>query len=292
MKSIPLLIILLNISRLTYGQVYEIPYADVQPEWVFPLCFEDASGARDTIYMAYDPDAIDFGVPSADSIFGEKFLPADTSSFMVYWDLMYDDKVLKTAVFKNFNPVLISFNKAKLPVKFTWDSQLFYAENLPYPDNYPLPNAWGLVHCGAWKEYEGCQLDEYSGIYMTDAPDFVYASEIVDSILYASEYFEFFENGLDFRILQYGDDYNWMSVAGNEVTDISIYPNPVTDIMRIRYAANISGQLVITDVSGKIIKRIDNFTGPELYTDDLLSGMYFIYIHNDTFSFSSKFVKM
>jgi hypothetical protein len=292
MKKIALVYILLNFTCISYSQTYVIPNAEVQPTWVFPLCFEDATGARDTIYIAYDPDAINFDVPSADTIFGEAFLPADTSKFMVYWDEIYDDQVIKTVVWKNLYPANINFNKAQLPVKFTWDTQLFYSDNLPFPNNDPLPNAWGLVHCGAWKEFDGCQFDEYSGIYLTDAPDGIYTSEAVDSILYASDYFEFFENGLDFRILQYGDDYNWMSVAENEVTNIGIYPNPVSDVVQIRFAKYKSAQLIITDVSGKVIKRVDNFTGQEFDVHNLLPGIYFIYVHEDAVAFSGKFIKM
>jgi len=36
---------------------YQIPGAQQQPAWVFPMYFEDGFGYRDTVYLGYDADA-------------------------------------------------------------------------------------------------------------------------------------------------------------------------------------------------------------------------------------------
>ncbi|HMZ88517.1 MAG TPA: T9SS type A sorting domain-containing protein [Chitinophagales bacterium] len=291
MKTLAFFLAFSYLSSRLFSQVYIIPNAELQPSWTFPLCFEDASGARDTIYMAYDIDAIDYSIPSADTIFGEAFLPIDTSEFRAYWEYIYDGKAVKTLVMKNFIPAQINFNKAQLPVKFTWDAQLFYSENLPFPNNYPLPNAWGLVHCSSWKDFEGCQLDEYSGIYLTNEPDFVYTDVATDSILYQSEYYYFFENGLDFRILQYGTGYNWATIVENESQSFQIYPNPSDDFIHILTKENTKATLIISDMQGKTIKQFVDVSNTTIPVYDLLPGMYMVNYSSYESAYSSKFIK-
>ena len=51
------LLVLLALVKNTVAQTYTIPWAQQQPAWVFPLWFEDASGAKDTLYLCYDVNA-------------------------------------------------------------------------------------------------------------------------------------------------------------------------------------------------------------------------------------------
>ena len=55
------LLLLLAMVKNTVAQTYTIPWAQQQPAWVFPLWFEDASGAKDTLYVCYDADAFGGG---------------------------------------------------------------------------------------------------------------------------------------------------------------------------------------------------------------------------------------
>ncbi|MBK8344096.1 MAG: hypothetical protein IPL12_12780 [Bacteroidetes bacterium] len=146
----PLLIFLIVVFTLTsFTQIYTIPDAEQQPAWVFPLWFEDGTGARDTIYFAYDEYAIDFGIPSADVVFGEDLLPLNLDTFNVFWDEIIIGKAHKVVVFKTITaPIIISFLNAHLPLKITWDNNLFYSNMLPFANNFPLPNAWGRFIAG------------------------------------------------------------------------------------------------------------------------------------------------
>ncbi|MFN0276654.1 MAG: hypothetical protein ACKVPJ_12985 [Chitinophagales bacterium] len=67
-KHLLLGLLLIKILSLN-AQTYTIPGATEQPAWVFPLWFEDALGNKDTLYFGYDPEAVDFGIPSSDTIF-------------------------------------------------------------------------------------------------------------------------------------------------------------------------------------------------------------------------------
>lgn len=60
MKNLIFYCIYILILSLCYSkksnaqQVYTIPWAVQQPQWVFPIWFEDGIGRRDTVYICYD----------------------------------------------------------------------------------------------------------------------------------------------------------------------------------------------------------------------------------------------
>lgn len=56
-------------TTVASAQTYTVPGAQQQPAWVFPLWFEDGSGAKDTLYFCYDANAK--SVLPYDTIFGE-----------------------------------------------------------------------------------------------------------------------------------------------------------------------------------------------------------------------------
>src|SRR5258705_12233792 len=66
-----------NVSQ---AQQYTIPWATQQPQWVFPIYFEEGTGQRDTIYIGYDPASSSIFY---DTIFGEKKIYVDTNLFNV-----------------------------------------------------------------------------------------------------------------------------------------------------------------------------------------------------------------
>ena len=78
MKAALLLPFILFASTVS-AQQYQIPGAQQQPAWVFPMYFEDGFGYRDTVYLGYDPDAVSsFGIINnpiwnPDTVFAEVY---------------------------------------------------------------------------------------------------------------------------------------------------------------------------------------------------------------------------
>lgn len=276
-----------------FSQIYEIPNAEEQPAWVFPLWFEDATGARDTLFFGYDPNAENFGYPQSDTIFGEKLIPSDTSKFMAYWEQgLTIDEIFKVVIWKDFYPSTIFFKKAKLPLKVTWDNNLFYSENLPFPNNSPLPNAWGLVHC-ALVGFEGCQIIEEDAIVITDTPDYdVWGTFITDSLWFDSGEYEYFANYLDFEVLEYGYAHGWM-VIENEINKYSnLSPNPSSEYINLNLESYFGGSILILDFSGKIIQKYSDITSNVIDIRDLPTGIYFLSFNKDNIQLTQKFIKL
>lgn len=63
-------------------------------------------------------------------------------------------------------------------------------------------------------------------------------------------------------------------------TGISLYPNPSTDRIMVSFSENKNHTLMLTDMSGKVVRSYDNVSGESflLEQNDLGKGLYFLYI--------------
>jgi len=81
------------------------------------------------------------------------------------------------------------------------------------------------------------------------------------------------------------------AVGINEIrkTNISIYPNPTTGIFTVKTEANFD--ITITNISGKVISQIPNFTNSKLDLSNQPNGIYFIKFQNSEFTETLKIIK-
>jgi hypothetical protein len=110
-----------------------------QPQWKFHIAFEDATGAKDTIWLIWDSTAtsgIDFAL-------GEGPVAFDYNSFNVFTHNINGDST-KTVAFPYYSPYPFLFGvnggnvyafNYQYPITKRWDSSLFSAPYLPPPGN-------------------------------------------------------------------------------------------------------------------------------------------------------------
>jgi hypothetical protein len=109
--------------------------ATAQPTWRFHLAFEDATGAKDTIWFVFDTTAtIGTGVP--DSTFGEGATPMNPNEFNVWiWNPAYDSTktiAFPYTMFPDISAEIHAFNY-QFPMIWRWDTALFRLPWLPEP---------------------------------------------------------------------------------------------------------------------------------------------------------------
>lgn len=103
-----------------------------QSQWRFHLAFEDATGARDTIWFIFDENAT-LGV---DAELGEGRVQMDLDSFNVWVNNWGLDSTKSTAMPYTFYPYMdveIQAFNFQFPVILRWDPSLFEADYLPSP---------------------------------------------------------------------------------------------------------------------------------------------------------------
>ncbi len=267
-----------------------------QPQWETPLYFEDATGAKDTVWFGYDQTA-NIYADEIDEQFGEKWMWIDTSKFNVYITEKYDaanlhyhkDTVLKRNInCRQMHGETLHFTHGQLPVTIKWEDETLNSPNLTayYPDISPRPRAridlmferLPLMDCeliidGApdviLTDYIVnfpscfCALTDSAVIYGTDEP---YYDEIYEVI-----------GTTDFSIAPHDYDY----FAGTTIEDndagFLIYPNPVTNILNIENTKYKNIEISIYDMQAKLVFQ-QNFEN-NIVSIDLSSyrkGLYLI----------------
>ena len=111
---------------------------NAQPQWKFHIAYEDASGAKDTMWLIWDTTAT---LSGADTMLGEVSANMNLNEFNVWtynnW-LTWTDSIKTVA-----NPYTHAFDQTifamnfQLPIQISWDTSLLHALYLP-----PQPVGW------------------------------------------------------------------------------------------------------------------------------------------------------
>ena len=235
-KLIILLLLLLTGNIQIKAQKYE------EPQWKIPLYFEDATGAKDTIWIGYDPDA-DSQLETIDPQFNEGWISIDTTEFNAYiWKYpnyspsypIDTDTVRKTTITSwNMPYSELGFVKGVMPIIMRWDKNKLNSQNLPdnFPDIYPNPRA----RIDMFFDY-GSSVTNPDCLVIYDGPTLVLTSYInglemypcvkTDSVIFNNPVYV--EPGASFstmliQIMPYDYSYASVNTTGNKM--LSVNPN-------------------------------------------------------------------
>lgn len=108
-------------------------HAQQQPQWKFHLAFEDATGAKDTIWFVWDSTASFYGI---DTVFGEIPINITPDTFQVYLTIPggYFSNTFATYPYNSFQNNIYAHNYV-YPIIIRWDTSLFYSNALISPIN-------------------------------------------------------------------------------------------------------------------------------------------------------------
>lgn len=297
MKNLFLLSVIICFSiniQKTNAQVYTIPWAQVQPEWVFPLWFEDATGAKDTLYFAYQEVPTSF---NNFPLYGMVYKKIDLTKFNAYYqcDLLPDTTAYK-AVVLNSNSNFVSdicFINCQLPLIMRWDVNMFRSNALPFPDQSPAPRAQGLItYDFAIQTTGGCPVAVLiSDTFYNTPPTDCYQ---VDSATFINA----FGGGMGY--LQFFIQ-KWTGIPGGTSIEqistnelIHIYPNPFNDLITIISTDGLCSNCTIEiyDLTGRLIFAKNDFAQQNQFLDlsILKNGTYLIHIFNNKKSIISTII--
>jgi Secretion system C-terminal sorting domain len=281
---------------------------EISPEWLFPIIFKNGEGARDTIYIGYHPDAYTFGGFLPDTIFGERWLPADTSVFQAnLFDECMGDSIcalIKSDISPDYeSPHPISFFHGLLPIRMYFNTAYFRSETLPQYNPPGLPQLQGEVwehsigiRLGTWND----ELGEWDEICPFDIPallsdtawfdeycaysDSIYIGDIPDNFEFTTV------SNLEFNLRPWAGQ--WVAVKTPGTGIFKLFPNPAGDKLNINFEETGTGTWEvfvfsgINIISGKF-QEADNF---EISTSNLNNGIYVLVLCKDEEIFTSKFI--
>ncbi len=253
--------------------------AAAQPTWHFPICFEDGTGARDTIWLVYDTTATTgWDTPQVDYSLGEGRVDMDPSVFNV-WVWNWDNDSTKTVAFPYtefpyHNATVYAFNY-QYPVTIRWDLTIGAEPFLPQ-DGGPID--WGMIYNDYFYYNNNCG----------GPPCGVFDMSFVDSVVvedaYPAEVFP-----ADFTL---GHNLQLGIAMSQDKSEINVWPNPARNLIRVSGLDDRTTKAVISDPLGRRLQTgVLTPANNTLHLDNLPEGTYLLNLTNPKGNEHFKFIK-
>ncbi len=296
------LFILLTSNFYLTAQEYE------EPQWKMPLCFEDATGAKDTLWIGYHPDATN----GIDPQFDEGWKWIDTTKFNVYqwgypnylpqYGSINTDSVRKTVI-DTYLGGGIGFIKGVLPIKLTWNEKKLNSPDLPkegFPDISPRPRA----RIDFWFDPALGHTQPDCVVLCSDKPTVILSSYTdglemypcvkSDSAIFDNSNTNIPNHAFIFSVLITPHNYSDLDIENIYKGQVKIQPNIFASDFSIENNTGNDMQYTIFSVTGKeILKGMIN--SKELRQNINMSqhprGIYIIKLSNNTKNFTYKLFK-
>jgi trimeric autotransporter adhesin len=87
---------------------------------------------------------------------------------------------------------------------------------------------------------------------------------------------------------------NIISLDNNMLSGVTVYPNPVTSLLKIRLPVGSSaGKLVLLDVTGRLVRQLffTTNTDHEMDISNLATGIYYLHVQYPAGAFTRKIIK-
>ena len=269
-----------------------IPWATQQPEWIFPIYFENGNQEVDTVYIAYDFNSSNIQGIQSDSIYGEEWITVDTSKFHAYFTKCcnpFADTVIKVNV-SNAEDELsgtISLENIILPLVMKWDVSLFRSNALPFPQHGSAPRAEAIVHYVGSVLYigpDGSLCSPIDPLFITDSV-YLYVDGCLreDTALFF-DYLNLSPNSLtssiEISIREWGV-YTAIDIENQTKSDY-FYPNPTKNYLNV---GNSNKVAYVYDTFGRSLLEQKIDVDGRLNVSSLPTGIYFIQIGEDVKKF-------
>ena len=264
-------------------------FVKAQEQWKFSLAFEDATGARDTLWFVWDTTATFYG---ADSALGEMSASINSTEFNVWTyndGLAWLDTVKTVALPFDycFHSSIYAIN-FELPITVKWDSSLFHAPWLP-----PLPVGW-VNDATLYNAYFFSVCGSTGNVFNMTSDDYVIAP-------YPGAWPSLWEPWLHFPMEIYMcqnptiglNDFDTIK-DGNMVC----FPNPVLDKVDIIINDQIDAIRIFdlkgTSIDYTLMKKINekHQTIFKISIDGLPVGVYLINAYSQKNNYHGKIIKI
>jgi len=237
-----------------------------QPQWRFHLAFEDAIGARDTIWFIYDTTATG---DALDEHLGESFVEVDTNNFNVWMSTTLTGiTAIKTLAipYSGFPDGYFPMEGRGYvpPLTLRWDTSLFRSPVLPStPTRY-------IRYAGLFSYYWWITGNSNLG---TEGFDML----LVDSVMIEPEVDQWLFIPSLTMIFSY-DDPTGTGIIEHSISALDIFPNPTKDRMVLSAPEPLTEVLVLDALGRAVLRVAPPSMGPvELDVSALPTGSYFVH---------------
>lgn len=261
-----------------------VNFSFAQPQWKFHIAFEDATGAKDTIWCIWDTAATDGQLNSVDTAFGEAGVTFDYNLFNVWIynnvPFPYTDSTKTSAIPFNgaFSLEIRAFNY-QYPITVSWDSSLFHAPGLPLPVGY----------------VNRAVMDNDYFFLVNNDPPLQRFNMLLDNSVIAPSFWWGSQSQFPLIIGIMRDETIGINEMDMGKKTLTVYPNPANDIVNVLISAQTNGDRTIELFDTKWIRQLGLITNEISYilsVQHLTPGCYFVRITDEHTSHVLKFIKL
>ncbi|MCC6181090.1 MAG: T9SS type A sorting domain-containing protein [Bacteroidia bacterium] len=233
-----------------------------QAQWKFHLAFEDATGAKDTIWLIWDTSAV---LWDYDPLLGEGHVDIDLDNFST-WVINYNNDTTKTTAEPFISSALGNYiygtENFQSPLTLSWDSSLFHAPNLPQPVNL------AYMDNGYFFGNNNCPFCHHFDMLIDN-------HVTIDLNVFPYDFFPVFINIERGAVLNINEN---ISISKKKPL---ISPNPASYLISIKSDKNIK-ECSLIDNTGIVVlyQSVRDMTNNVLSVQDISSGVYVLKIIN------------
>jgi len=258
-------------------------HTQAQPQWRFHLAFEDATGAKDTLWFIFDTTATVYtGNQDWDSHLGEGPVNIEPDVFTVWaWDGTFPDQGMKVIAhpysqfpYGRIDEINASYYTPPLIVR--WDTSLFHAAYLPStPTRY-------IRYAGLLNYYFPMVGEVNLGTAGFDMM-------LVDSVVIGPALVEWFFTS-SYMLFAY-DFWDSTGMTENALPSLDIFPNPTKGRMVLTAPEPLTEVLVLDALGRSVLRVAPPSMGPvELDVSALPAGSYLVHVRGRAGMYRGKVV--
>jgi hypothetical protein len=237
-------------------------FVTAQPQWKFHIAFEDATGAKDTIWLIWDTTAT-FGI---DTQFNEQAQPINYSVFNVFTGNVNADTT-KTQALPHphaSNDVFVYAINYQYPIEVSWDSSLFHSPGLPLPVGY----------------VNYARIDNDYFFFQNNLPLEHNFDMLQDNHVSAPAFTWFSQSQFPMRFYIHRDPF--LTVNENSLKDaIKVFPNPANSFLHLNTDNSIRELSIINYQGVCVLTMKPPMNNSEIEVTHLPEGIYIIQFINN-----------
>mgnify|MGYP000853874984 len=281
-RTLLLLVFASGLGQQCKAQPYSIPGAQIQPQIVFPIFFEDRFGGKDTLYAGWDPSADESFDSSVTAVFGVHPVAADTTGLFAHWlsgSTYYKVNVSGFGLNYSFpNIYHIGIDNSWFPIKISWDNTVLHDLNMPFADVSPAPLAqihFYYTFPFTWATENGSRIfPEGSEDLLCDSGCF-----FRDSLIIYPQAGYNIQTSSGFILLRIGPWTNGLHLGVPEL-DVDLKQSVIEDELFLQAGKPIR-TVSIYQVTGALVVNRSRVDAPEFRTSLPAAGVWFVQVAGD-----------
>lgn len=264
-------------------------YSEATPETTAVVTSSVALDGSNSLQLVSTNSQPDNYIGAVGPLFDSAALPASYDvNFSVYTDAI-DAEGGSDGLFWGYNLTDAGAPAAYL-VYFTFDGNIRFGNGINSSNQITLATETVPFEASTWYNIRVRFTDTTVSYYINN--ELIVSADLIGGNKANISAFVFDDWGTSYFVDSYSFSEATAGVNENALTNLSVYPNPTSDVVNVTVDALVSN-VAIVDLNGRTVKtaKFDGVSNASVNVSDLASGVYMMTISSDKGTTTKKIVK-